>query len=402
MCFAVLIAMILATPCKTVANNFLDQLNETPTVTWGFIDKTGRMVIPAKFDDIGLAGLYQRRFCEGLCAVKMHGKWGYIDHAGKWAIPARFDEAGAFHDGLAYVCDADWQGFINQQGKLVIKLDSLPILPWMSVQRGDFGDGREFHDGRAPVRPKKHNYGYIDRSGKLVIQPQYFYAAPFSEGLAVVCFPKTQLWGFIDKNGKQVIAPTYRRAQSFHDGVAVVDTAGKRRSPLDASASNAVIDKTGRVVFDCSGKMCDPTFFSEGVSTVEIYSPKWRSAVGDHSLNHWGVVDKTGKVLFQLSSPAGNFAEGLAAVADGTGDNHHLGYIDHKGKWVIKPQFDFPAFEFSEGLAAVAKNGKAGYIDKSGKFVIAPTYATSGMLTHPASFSEGLAAVPVLAPEKGQ
>jgi hypothetical protein len=40
------------------------------------------------------------------------------------------------------------------------------------------------------------------------------------------------------------------------------------------------------------------------------------------------------------------------------------GYINHKGEFVIPPQFDF-ANEFSEGLAVVTYHGKAGVIVKA-------------------------------------
>ena len=48
-------------------------------------------------------------------------------------------------------------------------------------------------------------YGYIDKSGKVVIEPQFDYVRDFSEGLAVV--EKDGKWGVIDKNGKVVIEP---------------------------------------------------------------------------------------------------------------------------------------------------------------------------------------------------
>ncbi len=43
-------------------------------------------------------------------------------------------------------------------------------------------------------------YGYIDKTGKYVINPQFDYAGSFSEGLAVVEIGGK--WGYIDKTGK--------------------------------------------------------------------------------------------------------------------------------------------------------------------------------------------------------
>src|SRR5690242_17555808 len=46
-------------------------------------------------------------------------------------------------------------------------------------------------------------YGYMDRSGKLVIQPQFDKAEEFSEGLAPV--QAGNRWGYTDKSGKFAI-----------------------------------------------------------------------------------------------------------------------------------------------------------------------------------------------------
>lgn len=56
------------------------------------------------------------------------------------------------------------------------------------------------------------------------------------------------------------------------------------------------------------------------------------------------------------------------------------GFIDKKGNFIIKPQFDEPIiycsaiYTFTNGLAAVCKNRKYGYIDKNGKWIVEPNY----------------------------
>jgi len=62
--------------------------------------------------------------------------------------------------------------------------------------------------------------GFIDKTGKLVIQPQYDYAAAFSQGLAAVMIDHKM--GYIDPTGNFVIQPQYSFADSFSDGIAVV------------------------------------------------------------------------------------------------------------------------------------------------------------------------------------
>jgi len=45
---------------------------------WGFIDKTGKIVIEPKFDNIA------RDFSEGLALFNLGSKYGYIDKTGKY------------------------------------------------------------------------------------------------------------------------------------------------------------------------------------------------------------------------------------------------------------------------------------------------------------------------------
>ena len=62
------------------------------------------------------------------------------------------------------------------------------------------------------------------------------------------------------------------------------------------------------------------------------------------------------------------------------------GYINHKGEYIINPQFENADF-FSNGLAKVIYNGKTGYINKKGEYVISATYKSG------TTFKDGLALV---------
>ena len=65
------------------------------------------------------------------------------------------------------------------------------------------------------------------------------------------------------------------------------------------------------------------------------------------------------------------FSEGLAAVKkDGK-----WGYIDTTGKYVIKPKYEEASDFFDNGLACIQINGKWGFIDKTGEFVTPPQFS---------------------------
>ena len=64
---------------------------------WGFIDTTGRFVIPPVYTDAFM-------FSEGLARVMDEGQWGYVDPSGELVIAAKYSEASEFEEGLALVC----------------------------------------------------------------------------------------------------------------------------------------------------------------------------------------------------------------------------------------------------------------------------------------------------------
>ena len=81
---------------------------------WGFVDKTGKVVIPCKYRSAAW-------FSEGLSAVtENYNDYGYIDKTGKVVIPFNFKNAYSFEKGKAKVQDADrqWRK-IDKTGKYI-------------------------------------------------------------------------------------------------------------------------------------------------------------------------------------------------------------------------------------------------------------------------------------------
>ena len=72
---------------------------------YGFIDHTGKEVVPLKYDDVGEP-------LEGLIAVELSGNWGYIDKAGEIIIPCIYEEAFCFSEGLSAVKLNNKYGYI--------------------------------------------------------------------------------------------------------------------------------------------------------------------------------------------------------------------------------------------------------------------------------------------------
>ena len=97
--------------------------------------------------------------------------------------------------------------------------------------RFDMGDGfikkwkevREYNEGLAGVKDADGKWGFIDKTGKLVIPCQWKKALFFSEGLAGVQ-DDNEKWGFIDKTGKVVLPFEWSNVQWFKNGRVRVQT----------------------------------------------------------------------------------------------------------------------------------------------------------------------------------
>jgi hypothetical protein len=139
-----------------------------------------------------------------LLIVTVGGKTGSSTEPGK---SSSTHNATDFAEGLAMVCvgpcdHEHWQGYRYTKG---LETETLE---------------------------QTFKYGYIDETGKMVINPMFESAEMFGEGLAAVCVghgcyyslpsdkPKEEgKWGYIDKTGKFVINPQYDSASPFDNGL---------------------------------------------------------------------------------------------------------------------------------------------------------------------------------------
>jgi hypothetical protein len=309
---------------------------------WSYIDRTGKPI----FKNVSFNRLED--FSEGLGAACTNMRdatggilCGYMDKTGKWVIEPRVYNAFSFNDGLARAALPDKNSrtgtrevYLDKTGNVALDLSSVPA-----------SGSERFSEGLASFHPNasvKGRYlsGFMDRNGKIVIEPKFEAADDFSEGLAAVLFFKPAKHpteaneedydaGFIDMNGKMVIKPQYEYYQPFSEGLAFVLIRGRM----------GAIDKTGRVVIR-------PQFAPHK----------------NRSTPYWAVID-----YYQTAKPW-SFSEGLAAV----NKLGKWGYVDKTGKLVIPPLFRV-AHNFHGGLALVMVGDRIGYINKMGRYVWKPT-----------------------------
>lgn len=208
-------------------------------------------------------------------------------------------------------------------------------------------------------------YGYIDKTGKTIIKPQFLSAGQFSEGLAPVRLNGT--YGYIDLKGEFVISPKFDVALPFYNELAKVFIDGK---PY-------FVNKKGEVIFNHNFKSISP-FGKNSYATVETQTEKY------------GVVNKTGKLVVDtLFTKISAFNNGVAVVNglnhnpysyDGTTKvNYEIGVVDTLGNWKVKYGEYKDIGEFKNGYARVELFGKKqkGYATNEGIIDVAGNYKFS-------------------------
>jgi len=140
---------------------------------WYIIDKTGKRLylLGSKYIDVqgfsdGLARVLSKKLCVG-----------FIDKTGKEVIPCAYIDASNFNEGLCKLNKYEKCGYINKQGKV--------IIPY----KYDFGF--DVADGLALVYTDKKRFMYIDKNNKEVIKLRFyldFVPFPFCDNIAAVSY----------------------------------------------------------------------------------------------------------------------------------------------------------------------------------------------------------------------
>jgi hypothetical protein len=160
--------------------------------------------------------------------------------------------------------------------------------------------------------------------------------------------------------------------------------------PVNRNGRWGYANRTGQFVIKPKYFAAEP--FREGLALVVTRKP-WRplgSEYGEFRLAQITYIDPSGHEIHAPLSVrrASSFADGRAVVVPdyvlrAKGGCAKGGYLDTKGDWAIKPQFDGLS-DFSEGLAAVnlgancGIGGKWGYVDKQGQTVIPFNFLRAG------------------------
>lgn len=170
----------------------------------------------------------------------------------------------------------------------------------------------------------------------------------FNEGFAPFV-AKNKLLGFMDESGKQVIEAKFTAVGYFSAGLAWAKPGGVDK----ALAKAGYIDKTGKWVIDAKYDIA---------REFEPVSKRAMVKLSDMTI----YISPTGEeIKVDGATKLGQFEEGLAYAFKGD----MVGFVNPSGKWVIDAQYE-KVLDFKNGLAQVRKDGLWGVINTKGVVVI--------------------------------
>jgi len=381
------------------------------------------------------------------------GRYGYIDKTGKIVIKPSFKLAGEFINGMAivYKTNSDEEsGFINTKGDLVYATSSYLAVNGFTVYKL-WDNVYDFNEDLARViittnynKPdcivldydnnKLHReFGYISKSGEIIIKAQYNYASDFKNGYAVVSYTKSNETNFviIDKKNKRYdILPLYVKENNnednvhvgfFSDGLLAVKLANQKWGFIDIKGNIVIKPQYDCLDFEDSAfgvrKEISIPYFYKGNAFVKksdkifiinkqnevlkeidaAYLSKFSDDVAftyNTEKQVTGAIDIDGNILFdnKENRTFGNFSDGLCwfsgeenevdsegVIKDGS-KVLNKGYINKTGEIVLEvPQYESLG-NFINGIAPVVKeysgenegggkNENVIFIDKTGTVI---------------------------------
>lgn len=126
------------------------------------------------------------------------------------------DYISPFHDGVAAIKKAEKWAFINQEAQIVVDFRDDLVLTKI-----DDTSYPIFNSERCLITDQKDGvlyYGYIDKTGKTVIKPQFLHTTNFVEGKALALKVEKEIIGYNQIFKKDVLGYNYFEIVIDFDG----------------------------------------------------------------------------------------------------------------------------------------------------------------------------------------
>ncbi len=274
------------------------------------------------------------------------GNWGFIDFNGKIILEPMYEnKPTSFKNGFAIISDDTVSYYINSKGDTIGSY---------------YYSANSFNCERALVKNKAEELLFIDEKGNevfladTILNEQLRKCADFSCDLALF-ITRDYTYGYIDKSGHVIIDAKYTKANDFSEDLAYVEI----KNEENKSTEKMLIDTKNKVVKKFDESLEWILDFNEGKAAFKDTS-------GCGYINTKGkIVIKPRKEWTDLTC----FVNGYAGYKCG-GD---WGVIDSTGTKVLNSVYERPPF-FYNGLAIIKENDTYGMINLKGNKIIEPVY----------------------------
>lgn len=194
-----------------------DKINAQETVEIFWSDSTGRIIKKQVSEKCW------NLIHDNLIPIKLNGKVGLIDTTGRVIIDPIYDDI--------YFNSAEWP-FVYRKGELFGYVNP---TSGRVITEAIYRSASSFHENRAAVSLDNKKFGFIDSTGRIVIQPQWNLVSDFYKGIAKVVLandlssmPFIELphtvqistpgkCGLIDLDGRYIIPAEYSFVDINHD-----------------------------------------------------------------------------------------------------------------------------------------------------------------------------------------
>lgn len=167
--------------------------------SWGFYNKDYEYLFGG-YDETSALG-------NGYAAARIGNQWQLIDATGTAITDDTFDSVVQDEKTVVYRND---RFFVEKNAQYYMMDTSGNCINQTAYQNADL-----FNNATYAAVMINGLWGFVDKDGKIVIEPQYQEAKSFSNGLAAVKI--NGKWGYIDESGELVIEASFEDANDFND-----------------------------------------------------------------------------------------------------------------------------------------------------------------------------------------
>jgi hypothetical protein len=353
---------------------------------------------------------------------KTSDKWGYITTEEKVVLIPQFASANDVRpitSGIiAGVNESGKYGVVNYKGETIVPFAYYEICDIVNGKNLFDPENRYFHVTKSQYYGKPLHYIYKVGSGELKTTTTAFPYGHLQEGRIKFSVPyyQSKLYGFIDTTGKVVIEAYYGDVSDFKDGLAIVKNSGNISIPMVIDKeSKKVIDihsdikrfgvnflvQRGIVgpwaIFNSNGETVLPFQLTE---LIRIFEGAELAVVVKEG--KYGVINTSGKEMLPFKFNHDPIVSDINEKVFTIKENDSLYLVDKTGKYIINGPIDtIPKLMYNETIQ-IRRGGKNGVIDFNGKIIIPTIYDNRDIIYNDHCYSVHLRGKKGFIDEKGR